>query len=214
MRVTEPLTLASGIRIVWMLTATTFFGLGLGLVWWPTWQTINATKAQAKTLYDEANQNESEIQRAAQLRVMAKRVAEDVHQLSGQGSASAVTAATLTLLNRESRAYGVDVRSIVPAPVSSLSPAPASPDPETLQAAHNALVGTAMEIDVRANFRDLLAFISDLPRHNVLIDVSDVSLVDRGDRSAKPVLGAKIQATIYRYQGVAEREDANASGSL
>jgi Tfp pilus assembly protein PilO len=214
MKFTEPSTLASGVRIVWMLTATIFFGLGLGMVWWPTLQTIGAIEAQAKTLYDEANQNESEIQRAAQLHAMAKRVADDVHQLSGQGSASAITAATLTLLNRESRSYGIDVQSIVPAPASSLSQAPASRGPQTSQPAYDALVGTPMEIDVRAHFRDLLAFISDLPRHNVLIDITDVSLVGSGDRSPKPVLGAKIQATIYRYQGAAEEEKANDSGSL
>lgn len=202
MKFSEPLTINSGVRIVWMLTATMFFGVGIGLIWWPSSQTIRAIRAQAKTLYDEGNQNESEIRRAAELRAVAKRVADDVRKLSRQESPSAVTAATLALLNRESRAHGVDVQSIAPAPASS----PHSSD--------NALVGTAIEIDVRGQFRDVLAFISDLPRHNVLIDLSDASLVDSGVRSAKPVLDAKIHASIYRYLGIAERDKTNASGSL
>jgi Tfp pilus assembly protein PilO len=185
-----------------------FFGLGLGVVWWPSSQTIGAIKAQAKTLYDEANQNEAEIRRATQLRAIAKRVSDDVRKLSGQGSSSALTAATLALIDRESRAHGIDVRSIAPA-VSEASPGTTKPQP-----ADNALVGTPIEIDVRGHFRDLLAFISDLPRDDVLVDVSDVSLVDNGSRSAKPVLGATIHATVYRYRGVTETENQHASGSL
>ena len=200
--------MASGVRVVWILTAAVFFGLGLGIVWWPASQTIAAIKAQAKNLYDEANQNEATVQRAVQLRAVAKRVADDVHRLSGQGSPSALTAATLALLNRESRAHGIDVRSIAPAPGSSASPAPNTAQTD------NALAGTAMEIDVRGRFRDLLAFISDLPRHNVLIEVSDINLADRGDRSNKPVLGATIYATVFRYQGIAEGDTLHASRAL
>ncbi len=188
--------MASGVRITWMLTGGMFLGIGLGVVWWPASQTIVAVKEQAKNLYDEANQNEVVIQHATQLRAVAKRVSNDVRRLSGQGSQSAVTAATLTLLDRESRAHPVDIRSIVPAPVASASAAP------TARPADSVLVGTAIEIDLRGGFRDILAFISDLPRHTVLIDVSDINLADRGDRSTKPVLDATIHATVFRFKGI------------
>ncbi|MGB6986448.1 MAG: type 4a pilus biogenesis protein PilO [Candidatus Aquilonibacter sp.] len=201
--------MASGVRITWMITAAIFLGIGLGLVWWPASQTIAAVKEQAKSLYDEANQNEADVQRAEQLRAVAKRVSDDVRQLSGQASSSAVTAATLTLLNRESRVHAIDIRSIVPAPVASASAAPAAARP-----ADSALLGTAIEIDVRGGFRDVLAFISDLPRHNVLIDVNDINLVDRGDHSSKPALGVTIHATVFRYKGIIEGEIRHASGAL
>jgi Tfp pilus assembly protein PilO len=210
MKFDEPLTVTSAVRITWMLTAFVFFGLGIGLVWWPTSQTIDAVKTQARSLYDEANQNESDVQRAAQLREVAQRVSDDVRKLSGQGSQSAVTAATLALLYRESRVHSVDVQSISPAAVASPAAATAS---AAARPTDNALVGSPIEIDVRGRFRDILSFISDLPRNNVLIDVNDISLADRGDRSAKPVLGATIHATIYRYQGIAEREIQHASGA-
>jgi len=208
MRLTEPLTVTSGARITWMLTAFVFFGLGLGLVWWPTSLTIDAVKAQAKSLYDEANQNESNVQRATQLRAIVKRVSDDIRKLSGQDSQSAVTAATLSLLYRESHTRSIDVRSILPAPVPSAPAAVAVARP-----AEATLVGTSIEIDVRGRFRDILGFISDLPRHNVLVDVSDINLVERGDHSAKPVLGATIHATIYRCMGTLERENQHASGA-
>jgi Tfp pilus assembly protein PilO len=207
----ESLTVTSGVRITWMLTALVFFGVGMGLVWWPASRTIDAVKAQARALYDEANQNESDVQHATQLRAVAKRVSDDVRKLSGQGSQSAVTAATLALLYRESRSHSIDVRSIVPAPVAS--PGGTTTTSATGQPADKALVGSPIEIDVRGRFRDILAFISDLPRQNVLIDVSDINLVGRGDHSAKPVLGVTIHATIYRYQGIVERETEHASGA-
>lgn len=208
MKLAEPMSIASAVRIVWIVTAAVFFGLGLGVIWWPASQTIATIKAQAKSLYDEANQNESDVQRATQLRAISRRVSDDVRKLSGQRSRSAVMATTLGLLNRESRAHGIDVRSIVPAPIASALPAP----PQA-QVDESTMVGTAVEIDVRGRFRDLLAFVSDLPRHNVLIDISDIDLVDRGDRSLKPVLGATIHATVFRFQSTPERE-THASGTL
>jgi Tfp pilus assembly protein PilO len=193
--------MASTVRIVWMLAASAFVGGGVGLVWWPTSQTIAAVQSQAKALYDEADANEAEVRRAAELRALAKRMADDVRALSGQGSQSAVVAATLTLLNRETHNFKIEVRSIVPT-----TPA-AKPDDRSL-------MGTPIEIDVRGHFRDLLAFVSDLPRHNVLIDVSDVNLDDDSDRSLKPVLNAKIHAIIFRYRGAEGEETQHASRAL
>jgi Tfp pilus assembly protein PilO len=188
-----------------MFTTAMFLGIGVGVVWWPASQTIAAIKEQAELQYEQANQNEAVVQHAAQLHAVAKRVADDVRQLSG-GSQSAVTAATLTLLNRESHAHTIDIRSIVPAPVAAASAAPRPPD--------STLTGTAIEIDARGGFRDILAFISDLPRHNVLIDVSDINITERGDHSPKPVLGATIHATVFRYKSIKEGEIEHASGAL
>ncbi|HTX57048.1 MAG TPA: type 4a pilus biogenesis protein PilO [Candidatus Acidoferrales bacterium] len=199
MKLGGPPALSSGVRIVWMLAASIFFGVGVGIVWWPTSQTIASYKTQAKSLYDDANQDETEIAHASELRSAARRVEDDVKLLSAQSSAGAVTAATLRLLNGEAHAYGVDVRSIVPAPQASASP--------------GALAGTVVELDVRGRFRNLLAFISDLPRHDVLMEINDVSLAGTGDRSPKPVLAATIHAAIYRYRGIG-KETQHASGAL
>jgi hypothetical protein len=204
----KALSLASTVRITWVFTAAMFLGIGMGVVWWPASQTIAAVKEQAESQYDEATQNEAVVRHAAQLRAVAKRVADDVRQLSG-GSQSALTAAALTLLNRESHAHAIDIRSIVPAPVTLASSAPAAARP-----ADSALTGTALEIDARGGFRDILAFISDLPRHNVLIDVSDVNIIERGDHSPKPVLSATIHATVFRYKGIKEGEIQHAAGTL
>ncbi len=201
MTLTGVLTIPSAVRIVWMLTAAIFLGGGVGIVWWPTAETITAIQSQAKALYDEANENEAAVRHAASLHALAKRMADDVRVLSGQSSQSAAVAATLALLNRETRDFKIDVRSIVPAITAT-------------PAASSSLSGTPIEIDVRGQFRDLLAFVSDLPRHNVLIDVSDVSLGDEDQRSLRPVLDARIHATVFRYRGIAGEEIKYASRTL
>ncbi len=203
MKRTGGLSIGAGVRIAWMLAATVLLGGGVGMVWWPASQTIAAIQSQAKTLYDEANENDAEVRHAAQLRALGKQVAEDVRALSGQGSQSAVTATILGLLNREARTFKIDVRSIVPAPSS----APKSDDDRVL-------AGATIEIDARGHFRDLLAFVSDLPRHDVLIALSDMTLDNSDDRSFKPQLHAKIHATVFRYNGLAEEETPHASGPL
>lgn len=201
MKFTRGLTTASTVRIVWMFTAVAFVGGGVGLVWWPTSQTIGAVQSQAKTLYDEANSDEVEVRHAVELRAIAKRMGDDVRALSGQGSRSAAMATTLALLNREAHGFKIDVRSVVPTAWA------AKPDDRSL-------VGTPVEIDVRGQFRDLLAFVSDLPRHNVLIDVGDVNLDDDSGHSLKPILSAKIHATIFRYRDAEGEEMQRASRAL
>jgi len=187
----------SSVRIVWMLTGTILFGVGLGVVWWPTSETIATIKAQAKILYDEANQNEADARRASQLLAVAKRIADDVRRLSGQNSQSATTAATLALLARDAAIHRIDVRSIVPVPVTSASPAPV-----VSTGAAAPFTGAPLEITVRGRFRDVLSFIADLPRHDVLLDVSDVDLAAIGESPSRPKLNATIHATVFRYQAV------------
>jgi Tfp pilus assembly protein PilO len=195
------LTTSSTVRIVWMLTAAIFFGAGVGMVWWPSSQAIGAIQSQAKALYDEANENEVEIRHAAELHALARRVTDDVRALSGRGSESAAMAAILALLSREARAFKIDVRSIVPATTA-------------IPVASTPLAGVPIEVDARGHFRELLAFVSDVPRHDVLIDMSDISLDGEGNHTPSPVLSAKIHATLFRYRGTAREEMEYASGSL
>ncbi len=209
MKVAGRLSMSDGVRIIWILAVAIFLGVGVGVVWWPTSQTIAALKTQAKSLYDEANQNEADVRHSSEMHSLARRVSEDVRELSGQGSQSAVTAAMLSLLNREAHAFNIDIRTIVP--VSPSSPVPST---QARAISDSSLAGTPIEIDLRGRFKDVLGFVSDLPRHNVLIDVNDLNLADEGDRSASPVLSAKIHATLFRYRGIAEEETLHASGTL
>jgi len=192
MTIGRGLTMASAVRVVWMVSAALFVGGGVGIVWWPSSQTIASMQSQARTLYDQANANDVEVRHAAELRALAKRMADDVRALSGEDSQSATTAAALALLSHESRAFTVDVRSFVPA--TAATPAPGT-----------SLVGTPVEIDVRGGFRNLLALVSDL---------NDVSLDDNGNRSATPVLSAKIHATIFRYHAKTGEEMEYDPGTL
>jgi hypothetical protein len=188
------------VRVIWVLTAAIFFGIGIGAVWWPSAQAIASVRAQAKGAYDEANQNESEIRHAAQLRAVAERVSRDVSRLAGQDSESATTAMTLRILNAQSRKFGVEIGAIVPR-------SEAAPDAPNPGAVNNRLTGTEVEIDLRGRFRNVLSFVSDLPRHEVLIRINSVDVLQvDASRPDRPVLTVKMAATLFRCRCIVGTE--------
>lgn len=195
------LTLPAAARLIWLLAGAMLLGVGVGLVWMPSSQAIAQVQAQAKDLYDRASRNDAEARESARLEAAAKHIAADVDSLSGQASPTAATARALALLNRDARLFGVAIHAIAPAPQAS--PAPFA-----------GLRGMPLEIDARGSFRALLAFAADLPRHDVLIEIDDLNLAATPSRSRSPVLEAKIEATIYRYNPAPETEVTHAPGTL
>jgi Tfp pilus assembly protein PilO len=197
----KAMTLPAAARLLWLLAAAILLGVGVGLIWLPSSQAIAQLETQAKELYERADQNEAEVRDAAHLRAAAQRIDDDVHSLSGQASASAAMARALTLLEGDARTYGIEIRSVAPAPHAP--PAPSA-----------GLSGTPLEIDAHGSFRALLAFAADLPRHDALIEVDDVDLAAAPTRSPAPALDAKIDATIYRYHPASDPEVTHAPGTL
>jgi Tfp pilus assembly protein PilO len=199
--------IADAARMIWIATAAVFLGVGVGVVWWPASQNIAQLKGQAQHLYEQAEENQTDVRHAAQLRAVAKRVVQDVQALSGETSSSAVMATTIKLLGAESSRFKIDVQSIVPEPSSGSQ----TPMPDR-SLASEALEGMPIELGLHGSFRQLLALISDLPRHDVLIDVQDVDLL-ADDDSNSPLLNAKLHAIVYRYYDVAKTEVQNVSGN-
>ncbi len=197
-------------RITWLLTALMLFGVGIGLVWWPASRTVADLRAQAKSAYDEANQNESDVRHAGQLHAVAAEISRDVGRLAPQDSRSAVMASTLRLLYATSRKLRIEVGAIVPRPVPTTAPLKQADYADV-----EALTGTDLEIDLRGSFRNLLAFADDLPRHDVLIEVRDlnISQADVSNRS-RPVLSAKLDATVFQCRCIARMEALHDTAAL
>ena len=177
-------------RIVWLAVAFVVFGVGVGLVWWPTSQSIDQVRSHARELYEEANQNDAIVRRAADLRAAQKRIHDDLQQLGGERSPGAVTAAALSLLSAEGKRMNVDVRSIAPAPAAAQS-----------AAVHESLSGSDVAIGVRGPFKNVMNLIADLPRHNVLVEVHDAQITSSDITKKAPVLDVTINATIFRVSG-------------
>lgn len=169
---------------------------GYGLVIAPGELRVRAAELHAKTLYDEANVDDAKIRRAAELRAIQRRIEGDVRTLSGQRSDGAITATALHMLSDEGRRFHVDLLSVVPDPPVSVPGAVA----ETLPS-------VPWTIGVRGQFRDIVAFLSDVPRHDALVDVRDLELTARPrSESRSPALDVTIHALVYRVPALAFEE--------
>ena len=187
-------------RVLWLLAAFVALGVGIGCVWWPASQELSQHHSRALELYDEANAIDAATRRAGQLRAAQGRISSDLAALSGVRSPGAVTAALLRLLHDESKHQAVDIREVSPddAAHSTSSPAGAvRADP---------LVPSDVAISARGPFRNVVALVADLPRHDVLIDVHDVQLTATESDRVPPLLDVTLHATIYRLAALLPSE--------
>jgi hypothetical protein len=181
-------------RVTWLLVAFVTAGIGIGGVWWPASQELSSRHAHALELYNEANAVDAALRRAAELRAAQSRISSDLAALSGARSPGAVTAALLRLLHEESKTQRVDIREVSPdsnAHMSSGTAHSTAPSPQ-------ALIPSDLSISVRGPFRSVVALITDLPRHDVLIDVHDVQLSTTQTGRVPPLLDVTLHSTVYR----------------
>lgn len=185
------------VRVVWLLAAFVLFGCGGGLVWWPASQQSAQLNAHAKESYDEANDLAAKLERAQALRAAQQRVRSDLRELSA-GTAIGQER-LLHLLDDEARARGVSVRELAPLQT------PGNPQPTGSRLA--GLTGTEVTLTLRGSFRSIAAFLADVPRHDVLIEVRDVALQTTGSTGHAPMLLATVHATIYRLSRTDSKEN-------
>ncbi len=185
------------IRITWLLTAVVVAGIGIACIWWPQSEEISRHHARALELYDEANTFDAQTRRASQLRAAQSRITSDLSQLGGTRSAGAITAAFLQLLHEESTRQNVDVREVAPDTSAHASPSFVR-DAAAVRTTDNVLATTDVAISLRGPFRNIVAFVSDLPRHDVLIDVRDIQLSSTQTVHRPPVLDVTLHTTMYR----------------
>ncbi|HVA28116.1 MAG TPA: hypothetical protein VNF68_08045 [Candidatus Baltobacteraceae bacterium] len=195
-------------RIVWWLAGLVFVGGGIGWVWWPASTQIAAVRESAQELYDEANADEADVRRAATLRSARARIAADVGALAGQTSSGAATAAALRLLSAQSKQFGVELRSVTPQEVQPTMHAP------TPRLARDTLIPMDIAVGLRGNFRNVVKLLSDLPRHEALLALRDVSLQATGALHAGgPTLDVTVHAILYRIGDKATTEGTYAAGA-
>jgi len=162
-------------------------------------------RAHALDMYELANHNEASVRQASALRAARARVAADVERLCGQASDGAATASLLRLLSDESKRFNVELRSLAPETIEA--PAPSSRRTDTLRS-------FAVTLNVRGRFRNIVAMLADVPRHEVLVGVRDVTLqTAQRPQSGVVSLDATVRATVYRV-GKRTTEESHASQSL
>lgn len=188
----------AAVRTVWLLTIVTFAGAGVGLVWWPSAQTIGAYRGAAALYYDEAERNEEQVRDAAALREVQRRVVTDLDAVTVSASTGAAASALLRLLSAESKSYGVAVASVTPGATAQTPSGPFETIP--------------LDIALRGRLDGVLRCISDLPRHDVLLEIRETSISASQEHDGG--LAVTVHATLYRFIGPLPREDDHASGAV
>lgn len=188
------------IRVTWLVVAFVVGGIGIGCIWWPAAQDISQRHARAMELYEEANTIDAAIRRASQLRSAQFRIKTDLAELGGVRSPGAITAALLQLLHEESKRQGVEVREVAPDTNPHTSPPPRTPQSSILKA--DVLAPEDIAVSVRGPFRNIVALVADLPRHDVLVDIRDIQLSSTEAARRPPILDVTLHATIYHLMSL------------
>jgi Tfp pilus assembly protein PilO len=164
------------VRFGW-LVAGTLAVLGYVAVIAPSERRLNAIEFQAHELYQLANRNEAMYAARGSLEEARSRVERDMSLLGVKNTSSKVMFATLRLVQWESVAHHAAVTGITPIDAT----------PPNDDGRQDVIVA------IRGRYRDIVALVADLSRHDLLIDVHDLELTS----TSIPIFGADVDATIH-----------------
>lgn len=147
----------------------------------------------AHELYDLANRNERMLVNHRALEAARARVRRDLRMLAGESGEGKATLSALRLLQREARTHRASVLGF---------------EPET---SATAITGESnLRITLRGSYRDVLALIADVTRHDALLEIVSVRL--EAARDAKGVT-AKVATTLYNGTAALVRKEIERAAS-
>lgn len=152
---------------------------------------IAGSHERAEELYRKAAANDRIAAQTGPLQRARAGALADLARISKQSDAALSTADFIGAVQAGARRFGVTVAAVEP------QIGPAGPVRDTLQQA-------PVSIRLRGHFKPLLYFVSDLPEHELLVDVSDVQLTVapvKQKTRLSPLLDAVVHATLFRLNG-------------
>jgi Tfp pilus assembly protein PilO len=178
------------VGIGWLIVAVLAVSGFVGAIV-PSERRLNAIEFQAHELYQLANRNETMYAGRGALERARSRVEHDMSLLGVKNSSGKAMFAALRLLHWEAVTHH--------AAVSSIAPLDAAPP--------NNSGREDVSITIRGRYRDVVALVADLSRHDLLIEVHDAEL----NGTSTPIFGADVDATIratvyHNNQGLMEEE--------
>jgi len=172
----------SQLRIAWSIVACTAIA-GFAAVVAPAERRIGALEAHAAELAALADRNAALVARIGSLEQTRSSVHAELARLAGAGGRGRIAASILSLLDGEARGHHVSVTSI----------APASAQPSARDSGREEDVS----VTLRGRYRDVMAAVADVPHHDVLIEVLDVSLARVDARGLFPNVDATVRVALY-----------------
>jgi Tfp pilus assembly protein PilO len=174
---------ATQLRIAWLVIALVAI-LGFASIVLPAQRAIASIQSHAADLADLAARNEALLARLDSLEQTRARVRRDLERLTGKIGAGRSTVAVLHVLENEAGRNHLTISSIAPAGEGS----PASrPDREE-----------DVAVSLRGRYRDVMAAVADVPRHDALVEVESVGLARVDSRQLFPSVDAIVRVALYR----------------
>lgn len=170
----------SDVRVGWMLVAALAVA-GYALAIAPVERDVRAVAFRAHDLYERSERNERMLRQVRGLQAARSRVQRDIATLSSQNEMGKADLAALALLQFESTERHLTISELSPG--QSVAGADDGVQPVT--------------IGVRGNYRDAIAAIADLTRHDVLIELEGATLSATSRRDGLSQVDAVVQATLY-----------------
>jgi Tfp pilus assembly protein PilO len=148
---------------------------------------------QAHELYDLANRNERMLANYRALEAARARVRRDLRMLAGESGEDKATLSSLRLLQREAKTYRTSVLGL---------------EPET--SATKIAGESSLRITLLGSYRDVLALVADVTRHDALVEIESVRL--EAAREAKGVT-ASVTATLFNGTDALMRKETERAAS-
>jgi Tfp pilus assembly protein PilO len=188
-------TAAGQVRIAWLLVALAA-ALGFASIVLPAQRRVAAIEERAAGLADLAARNEALLARLDSLEQTRTRVRRDLERLSGKMGTGRTTVAVLHVLEDEAGRNHLTITGIAPAGEEPSAP--------RLQREED------VAVSLRGRYRDVMAAIADVSRHDALVEVQSVALTRVDTRQLFPSVDATVRVALYPDVKALVKEETHA----
>ncbi len=186
---------AAQLRIAWLVVALVAV-LGFASIVLPAQRRIASIQSHAADLADLAARNEALLARLDSLEQTRTRVRRDLDRLTGKIGAGRTTVAVLHVLEDEAGRNHLTISAIAPA---GEGPPASRPGREE-----------DVAVSLRGRYRDVMAAIADVPRHDALVEVESVALTRVDTRALFPSVDATVRVALFHDVKDLAQEDTHA----
>jgi Tfp pilus assembly protein PilO len=187
-------TAATQLRVAWLAIVLVAV-VGFATIVLPAQRRIASTESRAADLADLAARNEALLARLDSIEQTRSSVRSDLDRLAGSVGPGRTTVAVLHVLEDEGKRNHVTISSI----------APASDETSGVPQAKEELA-----VSLRGRYRDVMAAIADVPRHDALVEIESVGVARANTRALFPSVDATVRVALYRDVKDLAKENANA----
>lgn len=168
--------------MAWLVVALAA-AIGFASIVLPAQRRIAAVEEHAAGLADLAARNEALLARLDSLEQTRTRVRRDLEHLSGKIGTGRTTFAVLHVLEDEAGRNHLTITGIAPGGEEPAAPRAQREDD--------------VAVSLRGRYRDVMAAIADVSRHDALVEVQSVALTRVDARQLFPSVDATVRVALY-----------------